>query len=87
MCVCCLSPNPPIHPPNAPFPTGGFSGFVELSAPRYVVDEAGNLMYEYDTAYINHYILRSTSRYITQYIENRCKHRVQASNQPGMPQV
>lgn len=31
---------------------GGFSGSGELSAPRYVIDEAGNLLYEYDTAYI-----------------------------------
>jgi hypothetical protein len=31
---------------------GGFSGSGELSAPRYVVDEAGNLLYEYDSTYI-----------------------------------
>lgn len=35
---CCLS--------------GGYSGSGELPAPRYVIDEAGNLLYEYDAAYI-----------------------------------
>lgn len=40
-------------------PAGGFSGSGELAAPRYVIDEAGNLLYEYDSA----------------YIENRCEGR------------
>jgi hypothetical protein len=31
---------------------GGFSGSGELNAPRYVIDEAGNLLYEYDSTYI-----------------------------------
>lgn len=31
---------------------GGYSGSGELGAPRYVVDEAGNLLYEYDSAYV-----------------------------------
>jgi hypothetical protein len=31
---------------------GGFSGSEELNAPRYVIDEAGNLLYEYDSTYI-----------------------------------
>lgn len=33
-------------------PAGGFSGSGELAAPRYVIDEGGNLLYEYDSAYI-----------------------------------
>lgn len=32
---------------------GGYSGSGELPAPRYVVDEAGNLLYEYDAAYVD----------------------------------
>eukprot|EP00879_Flechtneria_rotunda_P007739 GHRR01008112.1.p1 GENE.GHRR01008112.1~~GHRR01008112.1.p1 ORF type:complete len:967 (+),score=418.47 GHRR01008112.1:837-3737(+) len=32
--------------------TGGFSGSGELPQPRYVIDEAGNLLYEYDSAYV-----------------------------------
>jgi hypothetical protein len=55
----CLLPAPLMPPPpHTHISTGGFSGSGELSAPRYVVDEAGNLLYEYDTA----------------YIENRCGH-------------
>ncbi|WIA42780.1 hypothetical protein OEZ86_008720 [Tetradesmus obliquus] len=32
--------------------TGGYAG-SELGAPRYVVDESGNLLYEYDAAYVD----------------------------------
>lgn len=31
---------------------GGFSGSGDLGTPRCVVDEAGNLLYEYDPAYV-----------------------------------
>ncbi|KAF8057645.1 FUM1 [Scenedesmus sp. PABB004] len=32
--------------------TGGYAGSGELPAPRYVVDGEGNLLYEYDAAYV-----------------------------------
>jgi hypothetical protein len=32
---------------------GGYAGSGDLGAPRYVVDESGNLLYEYDAAYVD----------------------------------
>jgi hypothetical protein len=32
---------------------GGYADGGDLGAPRYVVDESGNLLYEYDAAYVD----------------------------------
>jgi hypothetical protein len=37
----------------AVYASGGYAGSGDIGAPRYVVDESGNLLYEYDAAYVD----------------------------------